>query len=70
MWVYKQSESALWTVGFYVPDGHFEPESDHVSAESAARRVAWLNGGGGDMPNIDSHPFQPRRSLIEEDVVG
>jgi len=45
MWVYKQSEPSLWTVGFYKPDGHFEPESDHRTSESAAQRVSWLNGG-------------------------
>lgn len=47
-WVYKQSEPALWTVGFYKPDGTFEPESDHDSAEDAAQRVNYLNGGKGE----------------------
>ncbi len=36
---------SLWTVGFYRPDGKFEPESDHGSAKEAAERVHWLNGG-------------------------
>ena len=44
MYVYIQSESHLWTVGFYSPDGKWNPESDHDSPESAAKRVAWLNG--------------------------
>lgn len=44
MYVYIQSEPTLWTVGFYRPDGKWEPESDHGSAEKAAERVAWLNG--------------------------
>ena len=44
-YVYIRSEPALWTVGFYKPDGKFEPESDHSSSEEAAQRVAWLNGG-------------------------
>lgn len=35
----------LWTVGFYKPDGKFEPESDQTSPEEAANRVHWLNGG-------------------------
>lgn len=44
-WLYKQTEPNLWTVGFYMPDGTFEPESDHESSEGAARRVHYLNGG-------------------------
>jgi len=48
MYVYIRSqfpEEKLWTVGFYKPDGKWEPESDHESAEEAAKRVAYLNGG-------------------------
>ena len=45
-YVYIKSEPELWTVGFYKPDGKFEPESDHEDSEKAAERVAWLNGGG------------------------
>ena len=44
-YVYIRSEPSLWTVGFYRPDGTWEPESDHDSSEEAAMRVAWLNGG-------------------------
>ena len=45
MYVYIQSESGLWTVGFYSPDGKWNPESDHSSKEEAANRIHWLNGG-------------------------
>ena len=45
MYVYLQSEPSLWTVGFYTPDGKWQPESDHTSQEAAANRVAFLNGG-------------------------
>lgn len=45
MYVYIRSESQLWTVGFYRPDGRWEPESDHGSPEAAAKRVRYLNGG-------------------------
>lgn len=45
MYVYRQSESQLWTVGFYTPDGEWEPESDHTSHTEAADRVHYLNGG-------------------------
>lgn len=44
-YVYIHSEPSLWTVGFYRPDGKWEPESDHESSEEAAGRVALLNGG-------------------------
>ena len=43
-WVYTKSEPDLWTVGFFRPDGTWEPESDHINSEAAAARVAWLNG--------------------------
>lgn len=42
--VYIQSEPTLWTVGFYDPDGKWQPESDHGSSDEAAKRAAWLNG--------------------------
>lgn len=43
-YVYVKSEPGLWTVGFYRPDGKWEPESDHASREAAAKRVHYLNG--------------------------
>ena len=52
MYVYLESEhSQLWTVGFYKPDGKWEPESDHNSADSAAKRVAYLNGAREQAPD-------------------
>lgn len=44
-WVYIKSETRLWTVGFYRPDGNWEAESGYASAEAAAERVHYLNGG-------------------------
>lgn len=44
MYVYIRSEPGLWTVGFYEPEGKWQAESDHVTAERAAERVACLNG--------------------------
>lgn len=48
-WVYILSDSCdgfdLYTVGFYRPDGSWEPESDHETKESAAARCHYLNGG-------------------------
>lgn len=46
MYVYLESElHKLFTVGFYRPDGTWEPESDHETSEEAAARVHYLNGG-------------------------
>lgn len=54
-YIYLQSEKphyegsqyypGLWTVGFYDPDGKWNPESDHCSQKEAAERVHYLNGG-------------------------
>lgn len=46
-WVYIQSEPNLWTVGFYDPNGKWNPESDWDNKESAQKQVHYLNGGGG-----------------------
>ena len=45
MYVYIKSEPGLWTVGFYKPNGEWEPESDHSTKEDAVERVHYLNGG-------------------------
>ena len=45
MYVYIESEKGLWTVGFYNPEGKWNPESDHDSRVEATRRVMLLNGG-------------------------
>ena len=52
MYVYKKSETLLWTVGYYDPSGQWQPESDHDIREEAAARIHYLNGGGGAM--VDS----------------
>lgn len=46
MYVYIKSESHLYTVGFYDPQGNFVPESDHDVKENAQAHVHFLNGGG------------------------
>jgi len=43
-YVYVRSEPHLWTVGFYKPNGEWEPESDHNNKQDAAERVHYLNG--------------------------
>ena len=44
-YVYIYSGHSVYTVGFYSPDGEWNPESDHASSDAAAKRVRWLNGG-------------------------
>lgn len=57
-YVYIKSEPNLFTVGFYKPDGKWYPESDHPKREEAAKRVAWLNGGGNENKNSLSLPLR------------
>ncbi|MGW0058093.1 hypothetical protein [Nocardia nova] len=45
MYSYMRTETELWTVGHYDPEGKWIPESDHGSSEEAADRVVLLNGG-------------------------
>jgi hypothetical protein len=45
MYVYKETEKGLYTVGFYDPSGNWHPESDHDSKKKAGDRVRYLNGG-------------------------
>lgn len=48
MWVYKQTESGMFTVGHYDPKGNWCADSDHPTKEQAATRVNYLNGGGSN----------------------
>lgn len=56
MYVYLHSEPNLFTVGFYDPTGKWQPESDHATAELAAVRVAFLNGG-----SVTPSQYQPAK---------
>lgn len=55
MYVYIKSEPAygLYTVGFYSPDGKWNPDSDHSTREEAAARVHYLNGGVKEQPGAN-----------------
>ncbi len=57
MFTYIRSEPDLWTVGSTGPAGKWEPESDYGSADEAAQRCAWLNGG--PQPGSPSEPATP-----------
>lgn len=58
MFVYKQTEPGLYTVGFYSPDGEWHSASDHESSNDAANRVHWLNGGLGSPDAVSEERFQ------------
>ncbi len=46
MYIYIYCNYAkVYTVGFYSPDGKWNPESDWFTSEDAAKRVHYLNGG-------------------------
>ena len=47
VWLYRDfmKDAGCCTVGFFNPDGEWEPESDHADKEEAAKRVHYLNGG-------------------------
>ena len=49
MYVYIHSEHSathdLYTVGFYDPNGEWQPESDWPTKDDAVKRVHYLNGG-------------------------
>lgn len=47
MYTYMENESLMWVVGFHKPNGKWVTESSHTTPESAAKKVAWLNGGYG-----------------------
>jgi len=53
-WVYVRSESQLWTVGFYSPDGEWHPDTDWDSKEEAAKRVHYLNGRSNEKETINA----------------
>jgi len=64
IWVYIKSEPGLFTVGFYNPSGEWNPESDHDTADTAADRVAYLNGWAhldplGDALNSGDGTYRP-----------
>lgn len=64
MYVYLRSELNLWTVGFYKPDGEWEPESDHSTEESAVKRIHYLNGGSGESNFV----YRSTHDLIRSDL--
>ena len=46
MYSYQKSEPGLWSVGTFSSSGAWQQESVWNTAEEAAERAHWLNGGG------------------------
>lgn len=67
MYVYKQTEPSLWTVGYYDPTGKWMPESDHATEGQASGRVIQLNGGG---KNQDTENVAELRRIIDVAVTA
>lgn len=42
--IIKSRPEHLWTVGFFKPNGQWEPDSDHDTHEEAVNHCARLNG--------------------------
>lgn len=71
-------EEGCYTVGFYLPDGKWHPESDHENSEDAANRVHFLNGGTMqvDKDTIDAleanlnEAVKLIRDIVEEEFGG
>jgi hypothetical protein len=61
VYVYIESQKGVFTVGFYDPQKKFRPDSDHETAESAAARVHYLNGGTTDAKLSHVAPSVPPR---------
>jgi hypothetical protein len=44
VYVYREIGPDLFAVGFYDPSGKWHEDTEHRRRETAAKRVAWLNG--------------------------
>ena len=44
-YVYRYTELGIYTTGFYDPEGVWCAEDYFTTAQAAAERVHWLNGG-------------------------
>lgn len=43
--IFRETETGdLWTVGYYHPEGEWEPVSDHITQKAAEDEVSRLNG--------------------------
>lgn len=54
LWLYRQTDRAVWQVGFFEDSGSWWVESSHTQSAAATDRVHWLNGG----PAVDLDPSE------------
>lgn len=54
-WVYVRGSDGpgrwLYTVGYFMPDGTWQPDSDWNTREEAQKQVHYLNGGVAEKTN-------------------
>ena len=50
---YQKSEPGRWAVGSFAQDGSWKTESEWNTAEEAAERAHWLNGGASSKTDDD-----------------
>jgi len=70
-YVYMQIGPERWSVGYWKPGEIWECDTVYEDRDSAARRVAWLNGNGG-MNNFVLSPIDPEKLIksISEKVTA
>ena len=66
MYVYIKSETNLWTVGFYSPDGKWHSDSDWPNQIDASNRVIELNGGARRVSTIE--PPDPQDETLAKAI--
>lgn len=66
MYVYIESESNQFAVGFYDPSGNWHPESNCNTKSEAAKRVNYLNGGHKEPEKI----IYKSREEQEEEIMS
>lgn len=68
MYVYKQSEQGLFTVGYYEPgSGRWIAERDYDQRTTAAAQCRYLNGGSNlvNGPALSAPPAPPRKIRVQ-----
>lgn len=61
MYSYQKAEPGTWSVGRFTPDGKWEQESFWNTAEEAAERAHWLNGGQSPVTDDDEATVSGQR---------
>ena len=69
MYVYRQTEPGLYTVGYYDPQGKWNSESDHESRNEAIVRVNYLNGLNANI-TMEELIYEPDLVALRDDFAG